>query len=163
MAMKKVLLAEATAAELREFARDALGMQDVKDTASKATLTAQITSAWEQDYILIAPAADDTMAARRSAKQSFADETPDNHPEKATVHINISEEKGGDRPVELSVNGKNLLVARGKDQEISWPYYIALCNTVQHLFDPVPVSDTSNGGISPEPRKVLRYPFQRVA
>jgi len=163
MAMKKVLLIEATAAELREFARDALGMQDVKDTSNKATITAQITSAWEHDYILVAPVVDETMAARRSTKNAIADETPDNHPEKVMLNIQIMDEPGGDRPVEVAVNGRAMLVPRGKDVEVPWPYYLVLRDAVQYFYDPMPVGDGQSGGINPIARKVLRYPFQRVA
>lgn len=160
--MKQIPIAEATAAQLREFARDALGLPDIKDTANKAQLLAQIQAAWDKPHIVVS-VVDESLPARRTAKAAIAEETPDNHPEKVTVLIHVQEEKGGDRPVELSVNGKIMLVPRGVEAEIPWPYYIALKHAEQHFYDPLPVNDQESGGLNPEPRKVMRYPFSRVA
>lgn len=161
MAMKKIPIAEATAAQLRTFAREVCGLPDVKDTANKQTLVAQIQAAWEHDFILASD--EERTSKERSSKNRFADETPEKHPETVVVLIHGSEEPGGDRPVELGVNGQNMLVERNKDQEIPWAFFIALQNAEQHFHDPMPVNDQSNGGINPVPRKVMRYPFTRVA
>ena len=74
------------------------------------------------------------------------------------IHVNITEEAGGNEPVPVSVNGKVMLIPRGKDVDVPAEYVEVLQHAISHKYDPLP-----DGGMNPVPREVPLYPFQRVA
>jgi len=69
--------------------------------------------------------------------------------------IGVTEDTGGADDVNLGVNGRVMLVPRGKTVEIPNEYFEALFRSVSHIFDPIP-----GGGISLVPRRVPLYPYQ---
>jgi hypothetical protein len=75
---------------------------------------------------------------------------------KVRINIGIQEEAGGNEPVAVGVNGKIMLIPRGKDVDIPEPYLEALEHAVTFKYDSLP----DGMGINPVPREVQLYPFQ---
>lgn len=148
--MKRVPIDDATEVQLRLFASETLGM-DIKDTAKIDTVRARVLAAWDKPEILIADteAAPEPEASKPAAKQT--------EPGMVRLILGVTEEAGGADPVQVGVNGKVMLVPRGKEVEIPLAYFQVLENAVQFKYEPLP-----DGGMEPEPRKVPLYPFQRL-
>lgn len=167
---EKLAIKDATPQQLRDFAREHLGIQ-LPPNAKDETLLAKIKQAWNQEHIFVAEPEEQENPPKNSVERKAADpaqQAPAVKPlekggdprvnTKVTIHIGVTEAPGGDRPVEVAVNGQAMLIPRGEDVEIPWPYYHVLQNAVQDKYD---VDD--NGNIIPEPRKVPLYPVSRVA
>jgi len=75
---------------------------------------------------------------------------------KVRINIGIQEEAGGNEPVPVGVNGKIMLIPRGKDVDIPESYLEALQHAVTYKYDSLP----DGMGINPVPREVQLYPFQ---
>lgn len=155
--MKKIPIGEATEAQLRSFATDTLGI-DIKATAKFATVRARVEQAWDKPEITVMESEpDDAKIASQASPQAVTDEQQ--APEEGMVRlvVGVTEQAGGNDPVELGVNGKIMLVPRGIEVEIPYPYFEVLKHAVQDKYDPLP-----DGGMKPEPRKVPLYPFQVI-
>ena len=148
--MKTIPIGEATEAQLRSFARDTLGIE-IKATAKFETVRARVETAWNKPEILV----DENEP---EPKEATAKATP-KPIEKGMVRLilGVTEEAGGKDPVPVGVNGKVMLIPRGIEVEIPYPYFEALSHAVTHVYDPL-----KDGGMELEPRKVPLYPFQRL-
>lgn len=71
---------------------------------------------------------------------------------KVTLVLNRTEEKGGNRPLFVSVNGVGMLIPRGEKVSIPFRYYLALLNAVGIQYD-----QDEEGEL--ESREVQSYPF----
>lgn len=69
------------------------------------------------------------------------------------ITIARSEEKGGDEPVPLGVNGKRFDVMRGVPVEIPWRYFLVLRQCIKTVYHQVSVNEPPIG------RDVPMYPF----
>jgi hypothetical protein len=153
----KIKLEDAKAHQVRDFAIRVLGL-DVKPADSLASIRAKIALVWEGDEIEVA---EDGKVIADLAKGVAADEgqakeaDPDR---KVTILISRTNEPGGDQPVPVAVNGRAILIPRGKPSPVAYKYVEALTNAEQAIYDPLP-----DGGISTEPRMVPAYPFQIIA
>lgn len=144
--MKTVAIDEATLDQLKEFATNTLGLSyhhtantthmlsmirqvHTKDTIQVADTDAQAAQTMQDPASLTQtqPSAGKEMNAVKSSKDP-----------KVTIMIPLSEKEGGDRPVPVGVNGKQMLLPRGKDIVIPYRYYEALLNAVktEHVQDP---------------------------
>lgn len=162
---KRVPLTEATEAQLREFATNTLGL-DVKQGSSLTQLQAAISKAWSEPTIIVSEAQQPAPAA--SPKNPAVKTDPpgahnnalvpkDSHRDPRVVLIVSRQEgPGGDRSVEVSVNGTLILIPRGEQVSVAYRYYEALKNAVQTVYD----QDRDNEIIS---RDVHAYPFQVVS
>jgi hypothetical protein len=172
MSTQKVALAEATEPQLREFAQNTLGM-DVKPGDTPAKLKAAITKAWNQDFIIVGakveaaplpghearPAqvigqAESVAGNQSAAAGAAAPLVPggSNKDPRVKIIIPRQEGPGGDRSVEVAVNGTLILIPRGQPCDVAYRYYEALRNATQTLYD---MDDDSNI-LS---REVPAYPF----
>lgn len=158
MSDKTVPLKEATAEQMRTFAKNSLGMAFPANTKEE-TMRAKIASAWAKPEIPVASAdADDADALPPSPPRPVTAEQQ--KPGKKMVRIIIAqtEEPGGADPVPVGVNGSVMIIPRGKEVDIPLAYFEVLKNAVQDRY----VTD-EEGNILAEPRKVPAYPWQRVA
>ena len=154
---RQINIAEANHAELLKFARDTLGL-NLPPNTKRETLLAKIGAAWNKDYIT-APETPEAEAPQ-VGPQPQPQTADQDGPGKGMVRINIhiTEEAGGNEPVTVGVNGKVMLIPRGKDVDIPESYFEVLQHAISHKYDPLP-----DGGMNPDPREVPLYPFQRVA
>lgn len=162
--MKTVKIVDATDAQLREFGRDVLQLP-MPPNCKRETLEAKISAAWNKDEIPVSEAPADNSVAPEGQKpepvstaQQDGNNEDDPMERKVKIQINASEAPGGDQPVPLSVNGVAILVPRDEVVEIKEKYVQVLEAAVQDKYDV-----DEDGNIIPTPRKVKRYPFQRVA
>ncbi len=151
--MKLIPIGEATGPQLRKFAQETLGIE-VKSTMGIAKLRAAVESAWDRDI----PIMDEAGAGELAGDQPQPVRARHLPPPAGKVRINIGiqEEAGGNDPVPVGVNGKIMLIPRGKDVDIPESYLEALQHAVTYKYDSLP----DGMGINPVPREVQLYPFQ---
>ena len=152
---REVKIAEATHDQLLKFARETLGFNSPPNIG-RETLIARISVAWNKDHITVAQAAAEVSQAGQAPLPQTAEQQA---PEKPMVRINIhiTEEAGGNEAVPVGVNGRIMLIPRGKDVDIPYTYYEVLKHAVMNKYDPMP-----DGGMNPVPREVPTYPFQVI-
>ncbi|KKK79022.1 hypothetical protein LCGC14_2837670 [marine sediment metagenome] len=152
---RQVKIAEATHDQLLKFARETLGFNSPPNIG-RETLVARISVAWTKDYITVAEAAAEVSQAGPQPLPQTAEQEA---PEKPMVRINIhiTEEAGGNEAVPVGVNGRIMLIPRGKDVDIPYTYYEVLKHAVMKKYDPMP-----DGGMNLVPREVPTYPFQVI-
>lgn len=160
--MDRVLLSQATADQLRAFAELSLGL-DVPAKATTPVLIALIgTTGYNQETIpVLNTQPKQTGKMRPVAPRTMEEATtpePDGQ-ERVAIIISRTEEPGGDRPVELGVNGSIMLVPRGARVEVPKPYVEVLQHAVKDVFEPAYDAQGRLAGMNPIPRKVPAYPW----
>lgn len=162
--MKTVSIEEADLDQLKEFATNTLGLEYHK-TANKTHMLSMIRKVHEKDTIQVedapevvphagqpldmTPHAPNDTSKEPSGLKSASDP-------KVTIMIPLSEKEGGDRPVPVGVNGKQMLLPRGKDIVIPYRYFEALNNAVRTEFR----QDPNDDDYEIKRRDVPSYPFQ---
>lgn len=157
MPQRKVNLADATQPELIEFAQSTLGIM-IPGNAKRETALAKVMSAWpDKDYILLEAKEEQAPLSGQAPKPATAVQ---GGPPPGYVRIIVQRQEGagGDDPIPLGVNGKIMLVERGKESDIKDAYFRVLENAVKHVYESL-----TDGGINPEARKVATYPYQVIA
>ena len=144
-------LADATAAQLRDFATTVLGL-DIAPTSPAAAIRSKIEVAgYDKDTIQVSNA---VQVSATPAKAANADADDDEY---VTILIEKQEDKAGDQPVWVSVNGRGLWIERGKPQRIKKFYEHALGNAKSTVFD------QHDGHAELVARDVQRIPYRIVA
>ena len=157
---KTILLAEATKAEMQQFAIDHLGLPESPANILPETLRAKIAAAWDKDEItIIAQDKPDNKPTRAEAAELDDGEGEDD--DFITVFIEKTEETGGDQPVWVDVNGRGIWVPRGEEARIRKCYEHVLQNAVRTVYDQTTGPDGKPGPMVP--REALGYPYRRVA
>lgn len=154
---RQVKIAEATHMQLLGFACNNLGL-NLPPNTKKETVVAKISTCWDKDYILVLDMSETQEPTQKGDNPVPVTEEQKPKRRMVTIHINETEEAGGSEPVQVSVNGKAMLITRGVDVEIPYEFYEVLKHAITHKYDPLP-----DGGINPKPREVPLYPFQLVA
>lgn len=154
--MKKILLKDATKEQMMAFAETTLGISSPANIGVD-TLRAKIQAAWTHDEITVddsAPAKPMEGTAPHPATAAQAG------PERKMVRVIIhkTDEPGGDEPVPVGVNGRVMLVPRGKQVDIPEDYFHVLSNASRLHYD-----TDGNGSLIYPPREIHQYPHQRVA
>jgi len=155
--MKQVLITDASDAELRSFANDTLGLNLPPNTKTD-TLRGKIRLAWDKDFVLTDDDPVDAPTQEGDAPVPITESQALPKEGYRRIILQETDDSDGMEPVPVGVNGKIMLVPRGKEVDIPEAYYHVLCNAITHKFDALP-----DGGINPDPRKVPLYPFQLVA
>lgn len=161
----RIALADATEAQMREFATNHLGLE-VKPSDNASKLRVAIAKAWSEPTIIVseagaAQAQTEAVSAKPKAaapvRSSGALVPKDSHKDpRVTLIVARQEGPGGDRPVEVAVNGTLILIPRGEPVTIAYRYYEALNNAVQTIYE----QDRDGEVIG---RDVHAYPFQVMA
>ena len=151
--MKLIPISDATEAQLRTFAQETLGIE-IKSSASKAKVLVAVQAAWDRDI----PVMEEPVMGELAGDQPVP--VRDRHlpppAGKVRINIGIQENAGGSDPVPVGVNGKVMLIPRGKDVDIPESYLEALSHAITYKYDSLP----DGMGINPVPREVQLYPFQ---
>jgi len=151
--MKLIPIANATEAQLREFAQDTLGIE-IKASATLEQVRAQITPAWDRDIPVAEGSPEPVLAGDQPSPVTEQQLEPPAG--KVRINIGIQEEAGGADPVPVGVNGRIMLIPRGKPVDVPECYVEALSHAVTFKYGTLP----DGMGIDPVPRKVQLYPFQ---
>lgn len=155
--MRKILLAEATADELRTFGHVFLGLE-IKGNESRNVMLGKLS---EAGYTLpfiqltdpVVPTGATTMDGPRSIRTR-----PDGVRE-ARIVVHVQDRPGGDQPVPVGVNGRHMLIPRGEPVFVPEPYIEALDHAEEYVYDEYdPDLDGGLGGLS-QRRTVKSYPF----
>ena len=148
----QVALADATAAQLREFAQTVLGL-DIPRNDTGISIRAKMNAAgYDKDYISVGP------SVERTQKVEVTAPVPEGEGYQ-TIIIQKSNEKAGDQPVWVGVNGVGMYIERGKKQRVKDRYVEALQNAIETIYD----QDQSDPRAPLIPREVHRFPFSVVA
>jgi len=155
--MRQVNIQQASEQELRDFGRSYLGLA-LPPNCKVETLRAKISEAWDKPYIVIADAEED---GPQIGDEPVPVEEGQVGPgrDMVRIHISITEDAGGSEDVPVGVNGKVMLIPRGKDVDIPVEYHEALQHAITHKYEPLP----DGQGINPIPRKVPLYPHQVIS
>ncbi|MFN8829160.1 MAG: hypothetical protein ACK50Q_18570 [Labrys sp. (in: a-proteobacteria)] len=126
MATKKIPIDQASAAELRKYATEVLGMADIKEHMNSQTLRAKIMHVTSADTIQVTVSdreADEPIREPSQPRTAISlepgNEEGDTDGAPANeryfhVIINVDSGPGGKEPVPLNPNGRNMYVPRGK-------------------------------------------------
>lgn len=146
---KQKKIEECTAAELRSFATDALGLT-IPSSMNRNQIMAKMQPVWDKDEITIIEVA---MAEHPPVAK-------DKDEDYVTVIIHKHEGAEGDIPVWVNCNGRGMWIERGKPQRIHKRYEHILKNAVRQVGEQQYVN-----GIPTEVtfRDVQSYPYQIVA
>jgi hypothetical protein len=154
MAMKRIPITEAKAADLAAFAQLNLGLE-VEDGMSAARLKAIIASTgYDKDFI--ETDADDAPKARGRA-QAFNDYAAGAKPDTVKLIIQRQPGPGGDEPVFVGVNGVAMYIPRGEEVEVPYRYFEALRNAVVTTYE----SDERHG--LKAGRSAPQYPYSTMS
>ena len=153
---RQIPIEQASHAELLQFARDTLGL-NLPPNTKVTTLRAKISAAWSKDHInLPVTEAEETTQVGSDPQPVTAEQQVPNA-DKVRIKIAITEEAGGNEPVPVGVNGRIMLIPRGKEVDIPVSYFEILEHAIAYKYDPMP-----EGGMNPVPREVPMYPFQVI-
>lgn len=152
----QVALADATAAQLREFAQTVLGLE-IAPTTPAAGIRAKIGAAgYDKDIISVGQV---TVVPTEHPHVGIHMATTSESEGYSTVIIQKSNEKLGDQPVWVSVNGVGMFIERGKKSRIKNRYVEALQNAIEVIYE----QDQSDLKAPLIPREVHRFPFSIVS
>ncbi len=160
---KRVLIEDATTAQLIQFADESLGMK-IHPNTGLGKILARIRPVWRPDFITLyndpAPAeievsADSTPGNITVHIRALAGGTSKDDP-KIRLIIQETEGAGGQRKVFTSVNNISMELPRGEEFDCPYRYYLALKSSVATLYEQDPDTHEVNG------REVAKYPFQVI-
>ena len=154
----KIKLADASTEQLRWFAGSYLNLE-VSPSDNANALRVAISRAWDDSEISVP--SDMGGDAKKPSPRKVAAPAPgaalapkdSSRDPRVTLIISRQDGPGGDRPVEVGVNGTLILIPRGEPSTVAYRYYEALKNAVQTVYE-----QTSDGDIIG--RDVHTYPFQ---
>lgn len=154
----KIKLADASTEQLRWFASSYLNLE-VSPSDNASSLRVAISRAWDDAEISVPSdmAGESKKAPRKTAAApapgaALAPKDSSRDP-RVTLIISRQDGPGGDRPVEVGVNGTLILIPRGEPATVAYRYYEALKNAVQTVYEQTPDGDIIG-------RDVHTYPFQ---
>ena len=111
------------------------------------------------------------IATRSVTAENFTRELPegaDTMRHWAKIRIERTEEVGGTDPVPVIPNGQTMLIPRGKDIEVRWPYVEVLQHAEKIVYDEVLDADGMHREHVPRivqtyPFSILKGPYERAA
>lgn len=156
MSEKKIPLAEATAEQIRAFGQTYLGLSFPANTREE-TMRAKVAAAWDKPDIIV-DEAEPQATPQGATPPPVTDAQQPPKRKMVRVLIHRTDDDGGDEAVPLGVNGRVMLVPRGKEVDIPSTYYEVLRNAVTHRFE-----SYKEGGINPVPREVPLYPHHVIS
>lgn len=150
-----VKLAEASTAQIREYATISMGLEIHGNAGKNAILAKMQEAGFDRDEIQVWPSHDQKA---EKAKQSTAELAHEDETGRKFYRVLIAEQDkpGGAEPVAVSVNGKAMFIPRGEPVNVPAEYFEVLQNAVEFIY---PEFDGSDLGGLKAPRKVQSYPF----
>lgn len=153
----KKSISEATAAELREFAKISLGLDGISDTDGIPAVIGKMAAAGYNLPTITIQNPDLVVTPRDEDSPSGARREVNGRTE-IRIQIHKSEKAGGSRDVPVGVNGKMFMIPRGKPVWVPEAYVEALKNAVELHYPPYDESTDRFGGLK-EPEMVQSYAF----
>ena len=126
-----VALSEATTEQMRQFANDVLGIS-IHPGAKPETIRAKIAAAYDKPEITVT--VPEATVERLKPAPKITDSDVVEEPW-YTIIIAKTDDSGGDDPVPVSANGRNMWIERGKPQRIRHRYYHILENAVRSIYE----------------------------
>jgi hypothetical protein len=150
----KLKIGECTAAQLRQYATEVCGLDNIPASSNRAAIHSRIIQtnpeAADPNYEIALVV---TQRAEHARQEAVLND------EFVTILIMRTGETDGDKPVWVSVNGRGMFIERGKHSRIRRCYEEALRHAVQVVYD----QDLSGGIPGPMvPREVQSYPYQII-
>ena len=165
MSKPRILIAEADAKQLRDFASIVLGLEIVGRETCHMMMSRISEAGYSSDSIPDmsvpdTPTAPFSMAEGNPSYRIGGDGTPEHR-----ILIPESDRPGGSDPVQVGLNGRVILIGRGVPSWVSEPYVEILKNAEEFVYEEFKGQRSENGidlgGLS-KPRKVMSYPYQTV-
>ncbi len=158
--MKTINIADASDAELRKFAEEKYGLNfgPQGNGAKRATIMAKLVAVHNTDTIEVVDD-DGVQAPSPSSAVDVAQQQRDWAEQIKVIQIPMGEGKIGAQPVFVGVEGRGVLIPRGKWCEVKQAFIQALREAVEEQYQQVKGEDGLTK-ISDTPTYVPRYMFQ---
>lgn len=153
MATQKILIADASAKQLADFAENTLGLDGLNyRMGTDAILSKMRVAMYEKDFIEVAIAEPDVQRVEPPQPQMAG-----RRRRMATIVIGNQDTPGGSDPVPSAVNGKQMFTERNKPQTIPWAQMAALKNAQKLVYQ-----QDEALRIKPNPTEAQEYPFSVI-
>jgi len=161
MSLKTIPIAEATATQIAQFAREVVGIPGTAHTLGKEKIVAMIRQAgYEKDEIEIQekPTTSEVgspikaMQALGGGRGGILDQNSKTD-KRVKIVIAVQDTPGGADPVDLSVNGVAMRIPRGVECLIPYRYFEVLQNAKQEI------AEVDGNGVIIGWRSAHTYPF----
>ncbi len=150
---RTIPIADATTDQLLYFARTVLGLDIHHAVQKRETILSKISTASEATEITVP---DEVPVASAPEPQPVSDHVPAHERPPVIIKIAVSDAADGEEAVPLSLNGKAMLVPRGRWCQIPYTYYAGpLAHAVEDRYESL-----KDGGMSTKPRQVPRFPHE---
>lgn len=151
MATQKILIADASAKQLADFAENALNLEGINyRMGTDAILSKMRVAMYDKDFI--------EVAGEEARIQRIDPPRPQSARRMATIRIYNQETPGGTEPVPVAVNGKQMFIPRDRDCEVPWEYYHALDNAKKYVYE----QDAALQLNTSTRKEVHEYPFSLI-
>lgn len=150
---RTIPIADATVDQLLYFATTILGLDIHHAVRKRETILSKISTASDATEITVT---DEVPVAAGPAPKPEQKHIPAHERPPVIVKIALGEATDGEEAVPLSLNGKAMLVPRGRWCQIPYAYYAGpLLHAVEDRYEPL-----KDGGIKIKPRQVPRFPHE---
>ncbi len=150
---RTIPIADATVDQLLHFATTTLGLDIHHSVKKRETILSKISAASDVIEITVT---DEVPAAAGPDPQPELSHIPAHERPPVIVKIAISDAADGEEAVPLSLNGKAMLVPRGRWCQIPYTYYAGpLAHAVEDRYESL-----ADGGMRIKPRQVPRFPHE---
>ncbi len=156
----RIEIDDATADQLRTFAGQILGIE-IGGRENKPTMIGKMAEVgYAMSFITLPPSAPTPSGGPSVHQGAFNIRPSPDNPDVKEVRIIIhtKDEPGGDRAVPVNVNGKQMLVPRGKEVWVPEHFVEALDHAEENIYNEYSTDDGTLGGLQ-KPRVVKAYPF----
>lgn len=171
--LSKIKVADATPEQLREYLIQVCGLPlaHVPANTSEATLRSKLAQVFEGEEIVVSiadPQHQFANGGRPGVAQEEIDDTPFDLNKKPRYLAGVPTAQSGandpkvtltltktddlERPCDVSVNGRRMIIPRGEPVVIPYRYFRAIQDAIRTVFD-----DDGNGG--QKPRDVPAHPY----
>lgn len=151
MATQKILIADASAKQLADFAEQVLGLDGIDYRLGKDKIEEKMrTAQYAKDFIEVEGKEPDIQRVEPPS-------TAKHKRRMATIVIGNQDTPGGSDPVPTAVNGKQMFTERNKPQTIPWEQMHALDNAKKLVYEKDEI-----GRLKPNPTEAHEYPFSVI-
>lgn len=130
--MKTVDLETATATELSEFANTTFGLSTNFRDGKDKLISALRAAGFDGDEIEVEEVSAIEPVNKRLVAAAHKDEA---YGKKVRLTLNAKDAKDAKQPQFVAVNGVGILIPKGKEVEVPYPYYEALKNAVRREYE----------------------------
>ena len=155
--MDRINITDATPAQLRDFGASVLGLE----LTGRETHAMMVSKLAEVGYgvetITLTPPLV-IPSGNPKPDEPFTTRMRDDGIKEVRIIVQVQDKDGGDRPVPVSVNGRAMIIPRGKPVWVPESYVEVLNHAVEYVYPEYVGQTDSMGGLA-QPRQVKSYPF----